>query len=169
MDRKLPFIWKNPGIHRDPRGIQEAEDLKKKFMLFDECEEFQRWVRYGGGAFDSTFIWMPAAAFYKNKQTYRSDIIWMWKLLAGHEGRVELGGGVITLLHTQEPQLYKPGSKVETGSWAEPDLLWKWILFVTEESWFKQKRGTLRKFFKEDADVGQMLHALSEEMIMRGE
>ena len=127
---------------------------------------FGVWQRQRDGQPCSLLVTIPGAALLRNKQTYRSDIKWMWNLLAGTTGRVRVGeGSYLTLLVTDEERLYHPKTEVVRGSFEDAMLLRSWIKFVTKHSWWKQKKGQLRKLFKPGQTVPDMLAAVSAALI----
>ena len=136
-------------------------------MLSELHEEFQRWERYPSNEPSAVLIILPGSAFWKDGQTYRSDIRWMWKVLRGVMTPVSVGrDGFLSLFLTDEPNLYKPyrGEEIIRGSWDDATLMWFWIKYVTKHSWWKQKRGQLRQLFT-DINLQDMLAILSTKMI----
>ena len=133
-----------------------------------EVGGFSRWERRRGNEPASILILLPGEAFYRGAQTYRSDIRWMWKKLAGEERARSGGHGCLSLLVTDEYQLYKPQTNVIRGGFEDANLLWAWIKFVVNHSWWKQKRGQLRKLFKKGMSVPDMLGLLSTILIQKG-
>lgn len=166
MDR-LPFIWRKAEAHRGS-NLLTLSKFVKQFMLIDEIDGFKKYERHDAGRVSSSLIILPGSSFYRNNQTYRSDIKWMWNHIRGDDGRIEIGpAGALSLFHTEEPTYYHPSRNVDVGDWAEPTLMWKWIQYVVWFSWFKQKRGKLREFFGGEVETKKMLKMVSEALILR--
>jgi len=168
MDKKLPFVWRNTGRAITDSSKLRLTHLATSFMLSgDGNNEFLRYERHWTlGDPSAILIVLPGKSFYKNGQTYRSDIRWMWKFLSQNDGRIEVGHkGYLFLFVTDEPQYYSPGPDVIKGSFADAELLWKWIEYVTTRSWYKQKGGQLRGMFAPNDDVPTMLKKVSERLI----
>jgi len=168
VTKKLPFVWRNTGSVASDTTKKKLAALASEFMLVEEIDGFLRYERHHTPTEPSSvLIILPGGSFYKNKETYRSDIKWMWKVLAQDYGRVNIGhNGLLFLLVTDEVLYYSPGKDVTIGSFGDTELLWGWIKYVTSKSWYKQKQGQLRKIFKLDPDVPAMLKRVSELLIL---
>lgn len=87
----------------------------------------------------------------------------MWKKLARTDDHTRIGKqGYLSFLVTDEWKLYKPKTEVIRGSFADAELLWFWVEYVTSHSWWKQKQGKLREMFRDDMSVQDMLAMLTE-------
>ena len=165
MDQKLPFVWRECGLFRASQ-IPKLAAFLTDFMHTQTIESFPRYERHRLGAPSSTAIILPGECFFRGDQTYRSDIKWMWKVLAKLPGRMQIGkDGALILLVTDEVRYYNPGNRVQVGSFEDAELLWKWIEFVTSHSWWKQKKGQLRKLFSRTDSVPTMLAEVSTALI----
>lgn len=164
---RLPFVYKESRVHRSEKSIQWILDFSKKFMREEVVEGFEKWERKDFHRNTSScLILLPGSSFVKNKQTFRSDIKWMWNLLSNREGRAQCGrAGFLSILFTEEPDLYIPKGNPLVGTWEEAKLMWAWIKYVTNQSWYKQKRGTLRNIFEDIDSVPKMLALVSEKLI----
>ena len=173
MDRKLPFVWRNTVTYHGENQRNNLLALSTEFMLVSSMAD-ERFRRYERGSSPgnpcSILIVMDGEGFYRKGQSCRSDIRWMWKLFRGNNKRVEVGkSGYLTILWTQEHRYYKPSTIVTRGTWAEAELMWSWIELVCNHSWYKQKKGQIRKLLDGRQTFSDMLVTVSTELIERGD
>ena len=168
MDKKLPFVWRTTGRVVTPKSKTKLAALISEFMEVEEIDGFLRYERHRiPNDPCSILIVLPGTSFYKNEETYRSDIRWMWKVLARNQGRIEIGyTGSLFLFVTDEVSYYNPGPDVIKGSFEDAELLWSWIKYVVSKSWWKQKKGQLRGIFASSIDTPTMLKKLSTRLIL---
>ena len=144
--------------------------LTNSFMLVEDFGGFTRWERHRGSSPATIVILIPGNLFYRNNQSYRSDIKWMWKLLRGNMNQITIGKkGYLSLMLTDEQNYYEPGTVVNTGSFAEAELMWQWIKLVCGHSWYKQKRGQIRRLLESHDTFEEMLATVNTELIRRSD
>ena len=168
MQGTLPLVVKYHGIYRDKEAFAE---LQEQFELFDTYLDHEGFLLFkkGHDLLKTRMIVIPKRCFTLKDQSYRSDIVWMWKELSCVDGYVRMTqDGALSITTTNDASFYKPIDTADGGSFEEIGLLWSWIIYITSLSIYAQKMGRERRKLEECESLGDRLSVVARLLIERG-
>ena len=163
----LPFVARILGVHSTEEAVAAVNESIPMFDLKDSVEdELGRILflsrKYEEDNAQSRLIVIPASALKRYTTPTKTDIRWIWKVFNGMRRNTRArwsNDAVLTMLWTNEPELYIASNDTVISSWAQPDWVWKWIKYVHALPAHLQKKGILRFILgetveqKDDAEI----------------
>ena len=148
----LPIVARILGVHKTETSVAAVHQSISMFDSIDELQDDTGKISYVGRRFDddgsaSKLLVIPATTLKRYGKPTKTDIRWLWKEFNGmgknDRARWE-DTSYLTMLWTNEPELYMASNNVEITTWAQPDWVWTWFKYIHSLPGHLQRKGILK-------------------------